>query len=538
MSDRTGRFAIAVACGAFLALSLPHLDRLPPIHNDEPTILAPGLKLFTHGVFGLDMLDGLAGADRHYLEVMPAMSVLEGAVARLAGTGVWQMRVVPVALGVATMALAGVLALRLAGPTTAALTVGLLLLWKWTPGRGEFLPSGIPLVDVSRIARYDILAAPLGLAALLAFFSARARGSPSLCLLAGGCVGAATLATPYAAFWGAALLILLPLDVRWSPAAARHGWRDAGLVAGAATAFVLPWVLFALLHWGELQGQFARHAGRFALASPAFYAGSLLHEIERYELGLRSPATFTRIGFWLLVVGVPAALVWLARHANATRDRHALWLLIPCVAQPALLALLVNVKRFYYLISVVPLFAVVLAWGFTALLGAPRRVVRVAAAAVLVLAAAEGAVAIVRMHEAAARCSPPAGFLVRLRGAVGPAAQRILGPHPYWFAVPGRDYLSFTVPVSIMAAEHGSLGDALTTAAPDTVLLTPYLIDVYTHLRFGPGPATVGELHTLLGTLGFVETGELTDNTGKQVEVWQARVPIRAPAEAHHSTQP
>ena len=79
---------------------------------------------------------------------------------------------------------------------------------------------------------------------------------------------------------------------------------------------------------------------------------------------------------------------------------------------------------------------------------------------------------------------------------------------------------------------------ALTTVAPDTVLLTPYLIDVFTHLPFGPGPATVGELHTLLGTLGFVETAEPTDNTGTRVEVWQARVPIGAPSGAHRTAQP
>ncbi len=522
MSERAGRLAIAIGCAAFLALSLPYLDRLPPIHNDEPTIVAPGLKLFTHGVFGLDMLDGIAGADRHYLEVMPAMPVLEGAAARLAGVGVCQMRLVSVGLGMATLALAGVLALRLAGPTTAVLTIGLLLFWQWTPGGAEFLPSGIPLVDVARIARYDILATPLGLGALLSFASARAEGSPPKHLAAGALVGLATLATPYGAFWGVALLALVPLEACRQQDLAGRGWRDARLVALGAAVVVLPWAAFALAHLGDLQGQFARHAGRFDLANPAFYLESVLHEVQRYQLGVRTPATFVRVGFWLLVAGVPAAFVWLLQRTVRSGEPKPLRLLVPCAALPLLLAVLVNVKRFYYLVAVAPLFAVLLAWGCAALLRTPRSVVRAAAVAVLAVAAVQGGASLARMYRAAAAVGLPAPFFARLHAAVAPGAQRIVGPHPYWFAFSDRRYLSFTVPVSVMAAEHCPLGTALGRLAPDAVLLTPYLIDVYTHVRFGPAPATADDLRALLHHLGLTRTGELADTTGTRVEVWQA----------------
>ena len=528
MSARAGRLAVVLGCAAFLVLSLPYLDRLPPIHNDEPTILAPGVDFFTHGVFGLRMLDGLGGADRHYLEVMPAMSLLEGAVARLAGVGVWQMRLVSVLLGAATLALAGVLALRLAGPIEAALTAGFLLLWQWTPGGAEFLPTGIPLVDVSRIARYDILAAPLGLGALLVFASSPRRSPRRVALAAGAFVGLATLATPYGVFWGVALLVLLALRGRGPGDVPGHAFRDAALLAAAATAVVLPWLAFALAHWTDLVAQFARHAGRFDLTDPAFYLDSLRHEVQRYQLGARNPATYGRVGFWLLVAGVPAAFLWLARRAARSRDRRPLLLLVPCATLPLLLALLVNVKRFYYLAGVVPLFAVLLAWGCGALLRAPRWPVRTAALAVLALAALQGGTSLAHAYRRAAGIGAPGPFLARLRAGVAPGANRIVGPHAFWFPFRDRAYLSFTVPVSVMAADHCSLETALGRVAPDAVLLTPYVMDAYTRGR--PGPATGEELRAVLDAVGLRRTATLADNAGVRVEIWQA-VAGRIPTE-------
>src|SRR5262245_39776552 len=100
--------------GIFLTDSLMNLDRFPPIHDDEPSILAPGYKLFHHGVYGLDMYTGFYGQERIYLEVMPLMPVLQGASAQAVGVGVRQMRLVPVALGTLTLALVFVLGRALA----------------------------------------------------------------------------------------------------------------------------------------------------------------------------------------------------------------------------------------------------------------------------------------------------------------------------------------------------------------------------------------------------------------------------------------
>ena len=51
--------------------------------------------------------------ERHYLEFMPLMSLLQGAASRLFGLGVFQMRVVPVALGMLTLILTYAVARKL-----------------------------------------------------------------------------------------------------------------------------------------------------------------------------------------------------------------------------------------------------------------------------------------------------------------------------------------------------------------------------------------------------------------------------------------
>ena len=295
---------------------------------------------------------------------------------------------------------------------------------------------------------------------------------------------------------------------------------------------MLPWTAFALAHWSELRGQLERHTGRFDLGRPAFYVGSLLHEVQRYQLGLRAPGTYARVGFWLLVVGVPASFAWLARRAAARRSREAVWLLVPCAVLPTLLALLVNVKRFYYLAAVVPLFAILLGWGLAAFLRASRPVGRAVAATVLAVAAVQGVAGIARMHATGANVGPPGPFFARLRAAVAPGARRIVGPHPYWFAFTDREYRSFTLPVSIMVAARCPLSTAFARVAPDAVLLDPYLTDVYTHLPSGSGPATGDDLRSLLFGLGLRRTGELADNTGAPVEVWEQPTLGPAPAGA------
>ena len=63
--------------------------------------------------------------------------------------------------------------------------------------------------------------------------------------------------------------------------------------------------------------------GRFDMLRPSFYLDNLLNEPHRYFLGVRDPATYLRVGFWLVVVGLPASLIWLAWRWRRGGDARA-----------------------------------------------------------------------------------------------------------------------------------------------------------------------------------------------------------------------
>ena len=95
--------------------------------------------------------------------------------------------------------------------------------------------------------------------------------------------------------------------------------RKAVHVGMGVIALALPWLfartwpVLALTHWPEFRAQFGMHQARFDLLNLAFYVNNIMAEGQRYFLGVQQPGTLGRLGFWLVVVGLPLALFWLGR---------------------------------------------------------------------------------------------------------------------------------------------------------------------------------------------------------------------------------
>ncbi|MGH2520938.1 MAG: ArnT family glycosyltransferase [Anaerolineales bacterium] len=464
----------------FWGLALWRLDRFPSVHYDEPTILAPGYQLFARGVYGSIMFTGFYGQEKLFLEVPPLMSLLQGLSARFLGVGVWQMRFAPVALGVLTLALTFAVGRAWINVRVGALAALLLLLWQWTPGGQPFLGSGLPLLDVARIARYDILVPPLGLGAFWAWLRARRTDHTRAYALSGLLAGLAGLANVYGLFWVVALMGMMLIDNWLLQPSCRGVLRRAGWVGFGAAVPWLGWGAIILAHWPEARGQFSKHVGRFDLLNPAFYLDSLMNEIHRYALGVREPGTLFRVGFWLVVVGVPLVLAWLGWRATRYRDRRAMWLLVPCLLFPALFALFVNTKRFYYLMMLVPLLALALAWGLARVAGRRRWMVALLLGVMII----QAALGITRMQSLAREVDSPAAFFAKLRQAVPLEAGVILGPPQYWFALPQRDYRSTALPF-LLSGPRGlapiPFDAALNRVAPEVVLVERSLLDSLTN---------------------------------------------------------
>lgn len=448
----------------YWTLSVANLDRWPPIHNDETAVIAAGYKLFDQGVYGLDMYTGHQGRETVYLEVMPLMPWLQGLSSRLLGVGVWPMRFVPVLCGLLTLALIFALGRQLVHTAVGLAAMGLLLFWQWSPLNADpFHASGIALLDSARIGRYDILIAPFTLAVLIAWLPARRTAKPSFYFLTGSFIGLAGLANLYGFFWLPALLVM----ALWSSQKLdKKGLRSAVFVLSGVTAVLIPWLILIIRYPHEFTAQFAMHSGRFGLLDPRFYLDNVRLEGQRYALGLADATTLTRLGFWLVLL-VLMALVWLGYRAR--HDERARYLFVPCVMLPLLLALLIQKKSFGYLLLVMPLWCLALAWAAYQLWHVGGRVWRSVFAVGAMFVIVQGSSALWRMQQTAVALPAATPFFSQLRQMV-PADGRIIGPQTFWPGFYDREYRSFILGFALARPED-SFAVALTEIAPDIVLL-------------------------------------------------------------------
>ena len=502
---------------AFWSIETINLDRHPPLHEDEAWILSPGYKWSRQGVFGSDLFTGFYGMEQHYFEFPPLMSIAQGMSARVFGLNAWSMRYLPVAFGILIMAMTFAIARRLSHSLAALLAVCLLIVWQWRPAGDRMLYSGIPLIDVSRIARYDVLAALLGLCALWCFIQARASQSARYEIACGIFIGLAGLAQLYGSFWLVALSAVLLIDrIGFTR---RPIWRTfTRLFIGAFSVWSM-WLVVIAMNWQDFVGQVGINQGRFSVLDPAFYLDNLKREVYRW-FPLGRAAALATPGGWLLMVGAPAALVWLIVRTARQRDARALWLLMPTLIFSALLAVLVQSKNFDYLISLVPLVTMAAAWLLAGLWQSRRW--RAVAALVLLSIGLSGTISLIQMQRHAEQATTPNAFFAELQQIIPPDA-RVIGVPQYWLALSDRAYRSIVLPfyLSDPALNRAPLSfeAALTAIAPQFVVIDPSLVETFGD-RSSPHDQGVS-FWAYLNRHDAQVVATLTDNDGSLMQVYR-----------------
>ena len=480
------RTALIVLLLAFWLIGLRHLTIAPPVYEDEPWQASTGWKLATTGVFGSDLFAGFYDMDRRYYGYLPLHPLLLAAIYRVAGIGLLQTRLEPLALGLLTLALTAALAQALWRDRRVGLLALLLLLLLRLNGAGPFRLTGIPLLDTARIARYDMTVPVFGLAAwYICWRTAARRAAARGYLLAGVLTALASLGHLYGAFWLPVLLILSA----WTPAPGRLR-RATWLVSG----FLLPWLLYlpyVLTDLPAWRGQTSFYGERFQLLDLRWYLDNLRQEPLRYALWLPAGLLprLARVGAWVYLLGLPAVVVALTRGAWRRPDA-ARALLLPTVLLPVLMALLIFLKLPNYLVLFTPVWCLALAWGALALwdrLATTRvwlRATRGLLLALLLAVFLEGGARLAALETAAAHTTPYPVWIAQVRRWLPPGA-RVLGLHHYWLGLEDYDYRSFAVPLlwinPAFSAPPLTLSAALSRAAPDVLLLDVHLRDYFAH---------------------------------------------------------
>lgn len=464
------RIALAALIVLYLTVSLAHLAVVPPIHEDEAWQASVGWKLATEGVFGSDMFAGLGRADERYYGFLPVHPALLAATFRIAGLGLFQLRLETVILGAAVLVLTYAVARRLWSPSVGIAAVGFLLFVRLDPV-ARMTPTGILFLDAPRIGRYDVAVPVFGLAALLVFLIAREKrersaGSTWWYGLAGLLTAAAALSHVYGAFWFAIILVLAVAD--------RTGPRD---VLAFATAFLLPcfaYVAYVLRDIEAWKIQTETYAPRFGLLTPGWYAANVMREPFRYAPGRGDDLTWIlRPGLWLGYASVAAGLFMLLRRVRA--EFSARVIVLAGIAFPVLFALLVTAKTRNYKLSFLPIWAIAAAWALSEAWRRSRGN-RLARAALLTIGAVVAVEGLMRMRGIAAsaeKTTPYTSYIRRVHEHIRPG-ERVLGLHAYWLGLEDTDFHSWYVPTAMFRPAPGQASPPLVIGTdPDVVLVDP-----------------------------------------------------------------
>ncbi|MEM7355209.1 MAG: glycosyltransferase family 39 protein [Acidobacteriota bacterium] len=482
-SFRRWRTALVLALVSiwYFAATLPYLSDFPLLGWAQMGIVAPAAKLAEDGVYGNDLFTGFHRSEDRNYEYMPAYPLLVAGSFEVFGLGVWPARLVSVFCGWLTLLLVFQLGRQLYGAATGLLAAMLLVTL-----RVGLLPntSGVALLDFARLIRYDILV-PVGvLGACCCFLWAMRRTSPRVAIVgfvaAGALAGLATLAHVYGGF----ILAVLASVLLW-----QHGWR---VLRSAAPYFIalgwllamLPWIVYVLQDWPAYVGQMSRHAGRFELFDLGFYWHNLQREPWRYAAwsggGFAGTFLRPRVGIWLVLALVPAStwVLWRRnRDGGGTLADRFLLVSLPILA--LCLALLIALKRYYYIVLVLPFIALQVAflvekarqWAMRR--GGPARYV---VPVVLALVVVEAGVGILQIRKLGARTTPYLELSEAIARSI-PRGSKLLITQPWWLGLRhfGHQHLRSVNLVFLYRSQ--TIETVMASLAPDFVVIEELFLD-------------------------------------------------------------
>jgi 4-amino-4-deoxy-L-arabinose transferase-like glycosyltransferase len=463
---------------AYLFVSLDHLAVFPPVGQDEPWIAAAPYKLATQGILGSDLFTGYYGMERHHYEQMPIFPLVQGAIFKLFGVGVTQMRALPVACGFLLLLTVFAIGRQAGDDRVGTLALILMLILRVAAGDDS---TGILLLDRARINRYDIAVPVFGLLALWAFNRATRDRSHPWYVLTGLLTGLSSLSHLYGLFW-------LPVFV--GILTARHGsavLRQPSLwllLAGFACPW-LPWTVYVATGWSDYLGQMRLDADRFDLLNPTFYLDNVLHgqgpiSLEWSVRTVRA-LSFVRVGTWTMLLAGPAALgtiVWEARrHARPAAGALA----AASLAQTVMFVALLKVKTFGYMIALWPLGALLLAWLGVWLWDRRLLLVRLALLMLLGLIAAEGTTRIAHAWRNARQTTPYGWYEAEVASCIPPGSL-VLGLQHYWLGLRQYPYRTWLLPIDLASPLYYhdpiTLDQALERVNPAVILVDRYIDDL------------------------------------------------------------
>ncbi len=319
---------------------------------DEGFFASPGLNLATKGYMGTTVVEGshkfLKDIHRYTYWITPLHFVVQAGWYKVAGFGLFRMRMLSLLFGLLALAVWYAIAARVSGSRTVAALASALIAFDF-----NFVAGGAS-------GRMDMMAAALNFSGIAAYLALRERSVTAAVLAGNALAAAAGLTHPvagYLAFLAQALVLLYFDRARISPrliavAAAPY------LIGGAAwgsyilkdpEAFVAQFGTNATMS-GRLNGLHAPWVGIWHELTLRYAGG---YGLRGQSTGVSGPAFLKVSMLFLYAAGLAGAV--LTREIRANKGYRALLLLL--LAYFLALSVLDAQKAFYYLPHVTPFYA-------------------------------------------------------------------------------------------------------------------------------------------------------------------------------------
>ena len=421
----------------FVFTAAANLGNYWPVTADDVWLISASYKWATQGVFGSDLYTGFFNADSHYFIVLPVQPLLQALAFRLAGPSIEAARWVTLAAGITLLWTTIALAWRCYGATAAFFSALLLLFWR----SGLTGSGGIPLLYLSRTARYDLTAVALMWLAILLTVLWLEQPSRRWALAAGLSAALALLTQ----FFGVAVVPTLAAIWLWTRVRQKTKQPPGWLVLGFLLP-LLPYALYLQRHWSDAVGQTLYLVGfRLPLSLPTLLQ-NLTTEWQRFD-HLPQQARVSP-GPWLFLLLIPALLHLIARLRRHPRQGDAVLAL--ALAMIALfLAFIDTTKVPVYAAPLLPALCLLLGRFLGALFDELRTAHRsplFSAATGLLLVAlliplAEGLAFHVHQRHVARTITPYQQIAGQIRHALPPEA-RAAGSERWWWQLRDTPYLA------------------------------------------------------------------------------------------------
>jgi 4-amino-4-deoxy-L-arabinose transferase-like glycosyltransferase len=414
MTGRAQWLLVAVACVVFVAQAATLLNRRWV--EDESWLSIPAYTLAQEGRIRIPAFQGTGF--KHEIErdvwVYPPGSVmLLSRVFKHIGTSVVTARAPFLLAGIGVIIGTFLLAREWAGPVAGVL--------------GAFLAGADNLLFLAaRTARPELFVPFFSVFAVWLYFLSRTGNSWLLAAGSGVVVGLGCWFHPNGIVAGAAIGVLMLVEMRARILFSRRAWVFAGAVLVVLAPFVL-WLHSTPTHWRAFQIMYIETPKAMG-AGLSFWDKAHTEVVTRY-------AQFVQFPYRVHVVAgiVGALLVLLAKH------RRALGWLVVIIGLSLLWLISVQSKTIRYMAMLSPYFAIAVAMAAVSL-STSRAGKAIAASVCLLLAGSQMA--------------GNAAFLYKFRGAdysqvrrelraLIPAGESVYGAITFWMALPDRDYMAY-----------------------------------------------------------------------------------------------